>query len=445
MKQALSYIFFFSVILGGCKKDTDLLFDKSADERITEALNNYQTALAQAPGWKLFVYPAGLKSQDIEVGGLTYYVKFTADNRVTMVADFTIAMADVPKTSGYRLKATQRPSLIFDTYSYIHVASDPDPDVSFSPAQQGGFGWGSDFDFSFTELTPKDTINLKGNFNNSEAVLIKATQAEIDAAFGGRLGDIMSFTSDFVTNNSFLSFPASDNAKIGVSFNFFLYIINFTYLTSGNLVTVSAPFSHTTYGLHFKEPVSVGGYVFQDLYWDDALKIYYIKVGSGRVNITGSTLPLFPFNLVLGKSISTISVPTTPLPGQSALFATRYTSVKNNLKTSGYNLDLGKMDFIFDDASKLMAWETAVTQNGVPFVIQYVYSYTLSSGSIAKFTRVSANANGALPIVQTSMAPIMNFIDNDQFKLDYFTAANPILGQFISQQNPTFFFTGTLQ
>ncbi|HKH63684.1 MAG TPA: DUF4302 domain-containing protein [Flavitalea sp.] len=445
MKQVLSYIFAFSVILSGCNKDTDLLFDKSADERITETLNNYQSALSQAPGWKLFVYPAGLQSQDIEVGGLTYYVKFTADNRVTMVSDFVITMADVPKASGYRLKATQRPSLIFDTYSYIHVAADPDPDVSFSPTQQGGFGWGTDFDFSFTDVTPKDTIKLKGNFNNSDAVLIKATQAEIDAAFGGRLGDIMTFTSDFVTSTPFLSFPASDNSRIGVSLNFFLYIINFSYLTSGSLVTVSAPFSHTTYGLHFKEPVSVGGYVFQDLYWDDVAKLYYIKVGSGRVNITGSTTPLFPLHVVLGKSITTISVPTTPLAGQSPLFTTRYATVKANLKTSGYNLDLGVMDFIFDDASKLMAWNTAVTQNGIPFVIQYVYSYTLSGSGIAKFTRVSSNGNGALPIVEASMAPIMSFIDNDQFKMDYFTGSSPILGQFISQQNSTFFFTGNLQ
>lgn len=445
MKKILNFILILSVFLAGCDKETDLLFDKPADERITETLNSYQTALAQAPGWKLFVYPAGLESQDIEVGGLTYYVKFTDANRATMVSDFTVAMADAPKESGFRLKATQRPSLIFDTYSHIHVAADPDEDVSFSPTQQGGFGWGTDFDFSFTQPTPGDTIRLKGNFNNSDAWLIKATQAEMSAAFGGRLGDIMDFTSDFVSNNTFLSFPATDNAKVGVSLNFFLYIINFTYLASGNLVTVSAPFSHTTYGLHLKEPMTVGGYTFQDLYWDDALKLYYIQVGSGRVNITGSTVPLFPFHLVLGKFITTITVPTTPLPGQSPLFATRYAAVKTNLKTSGYDLDLGSMDFIFDDATKTMAWNTNVTQTGVPFVIQYVYSYTLSGTGIAKFTRVSANVNGALPAIEAAMGPILGNIQNDQFKMDYVTGTSPILGQFISQQVPTFFFSGSLQ
>ncbi len=63
----------------------------------------------------------------------------------------TLVLSLPGKESGYRLKATQRPSLIFDTYSYIHAAADPDPNVSFSPTNSGGYGWGTDFDFSFTE------------------------------------------------------------------------------------------------------------------------------------------------------------------------------------------------------------------------------------------------------------------------------------------------------
>jgi hypothetical protein len=432
--------------LSACTKKTDELFDQTVDERISATLTNYQTALAQAPGWKLFVYPQGLKSQDIEVGGVTYYVKFNNNNRVTMVSDFLTSMASTPKESGYRLKATQRPSLIFDTYSYIHVAADPDPNVSFSPTNDGGYGWGTDFDFSFTQATPGDTIKLQGNFNKSDAWLVKATDAEMSAAFGGQLLKIMTVTDTYSSSNAFLFFPASDNARIGVSFNTFLYIINFTYLgAAGELVTVSAPFSHTTYGVHFKNPITIGGYTFQDAYWDDALKIYYIKVGNTRVNITNSSTPLFPFNRVLGRSITTISVPTTALPGQSPLFATSYASVKTSLKTGGFNLDLGKIDFIFDDQTKLMAVNAHVTQNAVPYVIQYIYSYTFNTSNIAKFTRVSNNGNGGLPAIQTAMKPILNYIDNDRFKVDYFTGSNPILGQFVSQENPGFFFTGNLQ
>ncbi len=120
--------------------------------------------MSEITGWKLFVYPKAPESLDIEVGGLTYYVAFPDSNRTQMVSDFTVPMASVPKESGYRLKAFQFPSLLFDTYSYIHVAADPDENVSFSPAQDGGYGWGTDFEFSFRQLEAGDTIKTEGKF-----------------------------------------------------------------------------------------------------------------------------------------------------------------------------------------------------------------------------------------------------------------------------------------
>ena len=432
------------MVFGSCTKQTDELFDKPADERINKTLNEFQTALTSAPGWKLFVYPQGLNSQEIEVGGLTYYVQFNNTNRVKMVSDFTVDMANEPKESSYRLKASQRPSIIFDTYSYIHTASDPDPDVSFSPTGAGGYGWGSDFDFSFVETTPSDTIKLKGNFNNSDALLIKATAAEMDAAFNKQLGHIVQETSDYSTSNANLFFNGNDNTKISLSFNLFLYIINFNYTNAGGeIVSASAPFSHTIYGLHFKDPVTIGGYTFQDMYWDDVKNIYYLQVNGKRVDITNSAVPLLPLDKAIGKTITTVSIPPEPLPGQSPLFTTRYNTVKTNLKNGGYNLDLGIMDFIFDDASKTMGLIVNVKQNGVPFVLQYVYSYQLSNNGIVNFTLMGANGNGNL--VLTSMRPLLNFIDNDQFKLDYFVNTTPVLGQLTSIENPEFYFTGNLR
>jgi hypothetical protein len=443
MKKIFALIFVFATIMQGCKKETENLFGESVDERLSKTLNSFNEALVQAPGWKLFVYPKGLENQNLEVGGLTYYVKFTDQNRVTMVSDFINDMAEDPKESGYRLKATQRPSLIFDTYSYIHVAADPDENVSFSPTQAGGYGWGTDFDFSFTEATPGDTIRLKGNFNESEAILIKATAAEMTSAFGGGLSHILDVTSEYAGNNAFLNFQGAGNVKVGVSFNLFLYRLNFTYLNNGgDLVSISAPFSHTTYGLHFKEPVTIGGYTFQDLFWDDALGIYYINTGNGRVNITNAATPLFPFSKALGKLFSTITVPVTPLPGQSPLFTTTYNTVKTNLKTGGFNLDLNDIQFIFDAESSVMVMDVYVIQGGVRFLARYIFLYQINDSGLAQFELVDANNNGITVI--DSVEPLLNYIAVDIFKLDYFASGSEILGQFTSQQHPAFFFTGNI-
>src|SRR5688500_14481974 len=138
----LIWILFVVLAVSGCTKKTDELFSESPDQRLQKALTAYRTAMIQAQGWKLFVYPEGFVSEDIEVVGLTYYLKFPDSNRVSMVSDFRPDMAATPKESGYRIRADQRPTLVFDTYSYIHVAADPDPEVSGSPTQAGGFGWG---------------------------------------------------------------------------------------------------------------------------------------------------------------------------------------------------------------------------------------------------------------------------------------------------------------
>ena len=150
MKYVIYCVLVTFLFLSGCTKKTDEIFDNTVDERLTTTLTNYQNYLTAAPGWKLFVYPKGLEAQDITVGGLTYYLKFSNTNRVTMVSDFNSAISASPKESGYRLKALQRPSLIFDTYTYMHIPADPDPNVSLSPTGAGGNGYGTDFNFSFT-------------------------------------------------------------------------------------------------------------------------------------------------------------------------------------------------------------------------------------------------------------------------------------------------------
>lgn len=439
----LVYILIIALTVAGCTKKTDDLFDKPSDQRVKEAIDNYRKTLMDAPGWKLFVYPQGLQSQDIEVGGLTYYVTFPDSNRTVMVSDFNFVMAGVPAESSWRLKAMQLPSLLFDTYSYIHVAADPDESVSFSPTSSGGFGWGTDFEFGFKSVQTGDTMRLLGNFNNSDAVLVKATEEEINAAFGGRLRTIVIATNDYATDNPFLYFNSTSSEKIGVSFNTYLYRVNFSYLENGQLVTISAPYSHTVDGIHFKDTVNVGGYLFQDAFWDDAQDIYYINTANGRVNITNSDEPLFPFAAVIGRSVTTITVPVDPLPGQSTTFAAVYDEVANNLQTSIYNLTLDDIRYIFDDESKQMVMNATVTRGSQSFQVVYVFSYQMNSSAITDFTLTAYNANGEA--VFNEMVPLLIYIEQDIFKLDYFEAGSAILGQFISQDNPDFFFTGTLQ
>ena len=437
-----------TALLVGCTKKTDTIFDKTVDERLSEALTNYQTALTAAPGWKLFVYPKGLESQDIKVGGLTYYLKFAANNRVTMVSDFQTTLAAATKESGYRLKALQRPSLIFDTYSYMHIPADPDPNVSFSPTGSGGYGQGTDFNFSFTEVAVKDTMVLQGNFNKSAAVLVKATQAEMDAAFTrNRLRDIMNFSYAYPNSNPFLYFQANSSQKAGVGFDFDNVIITFTTIEGTNVVNKSIAFSFTTYGMHLMMPVTIGNYTFQDIYWDDAKKIYYILSGTAHIEFANSPTPLISISLanVIGNQYTTISVPPgAGLPYESPLFFTRYTAMSTGILNGPYGLTAGDMDFVFNASAKTMTVNLYVFQNGVgPFLCQYYYIYAADGSGNYKFTK-AANPNGNGALIQGNMNNILSYIENDQFKLDGFSTSVAFLGRFTSNQTPAFYFTGYL-
>lgn len=435
------------LICSGCTKKTDAIFDKTVDERLSEALTNYSNALTTAPGWKLFVYPKGLESQDIRVGGLTYYLKFANNNRVTMVSDFITSIAATPKESGYRLKALQRPSLIFDTYTYMHIAADPDPNVSFSPTNSGGYGWGTDFNFSFTDVAVKDTMILQGNFNKSAAVLVKARQGEMDSAFTkSRLRNIMNLSYEYPNNNPYLYFQAGTSLKAGVGFDFNNVIITFTTVEAGVAVNKSIAFSFTTYGMHLMSPVTIGSYTFQDIYYDDVKKIYYILAGTTHVEFANNATPIVTISLTnsIGSQYTTISIPAgAGLPNESPLFLTKYNAASAGMLNGGYALTLDDMDFVFSAATKTMAVNVYVYQNGVgPYLCQYIYSYTSDATGNFKFTKVSQNANAAL--VVTNMNNILSYIEASQFKLDGFATSFSFLGQFTSVQTPAFYFSGYL-
>lgn len=442
------------LLAAGCTKKTDQIFSNTVDERLSATLTGFQTALVNAPGWKLFVYPKGLEeSQKIKVGGLTYYVKFDANNRVTMVSDFaptgSPSLAATPKESGYRLKALQRPSLIFDTYSYMHIAADPDPAVSFSPTGSGGYGYGTDFNFSFKEVTPKDTMYLDGNFNKSSAVLVKATQAEMDAAFkNGRLRDIINFTTAYQKANPFLYFTAAPGMNVALGFDFTHFMVTFSYIEGGNLINKTASTSYTTYGIHLKAPITIGNYTFQDIYWDDVKKLYYIMSGTTRVELGNNATPIVTLSLantIGGSLYTTISVPPgAGLPNESPLFITKYNTVKANILAGPYRLTLDDMDFVFDAPSKTMLVNVYVYQNGVgPYLCQYVYTYTVDASGYYTFTKGTPNGNAAL--IATDMNNILSYFVTDQFQLTGFSTSSAFLGQFTSKQTPAFYFSGYLQ
>ncbi|KAA0989669.1 DUF4302 domain-containing protein [Dyadobacter aurulentus] len=187
MKKIFLYFLFASSAFFSCENSDDTLFEESADTRLNAALASYEKLLVEAPhGWNAIIYPKG-------GGSYGFHFKFNDQNRVVMYSDFTAESAAKPKESSYRLKAMQTPSLIFDTYSYLHVLSDPDNEVNGGVL---GEGLQSDFEFSiFPDSLKEETVTFVGRKNQSRLVLTKATQAQAAAYASGDLAKAVLFNN----------------------------------------------------------------------------------------------------------------------------------------------------------------------------------------------------------------------------------------------------------
>lgn len=251
MKKIIAFIVLAIFTFSACKKDDPPVFNKSPDERLSEAISAYQSKLSSAPnGWKGYIQPKG--------GGLySFYFKFNDSNRVSMLSSFDSLSAVTLKESSYRLKALQQPSLLFDTYSYVHVLADPDASVNGGPDGSGfvnGTGLQSDFEFYF-DSSSADTINLVGRFNGSKATLIKATPEEEAGFINGQLA------TGFLLNKiqTYFKRITIGSEQFDFNFNSSAKTISFADAT-GNLLdpSITTRYYLTSGGIGFLKPLVAG-------------------------------------------------------------------------------------------------------------------------------------------------------------------------------------------
>ena len=284
MKKYVFIILIISAYLASCKKEDKSVFDKSPDERLTETLAAYQTQLSGAQnGWK------GLIQVDSGKGATySFYFKFDNANRVVMLSDFDSLSSVTSKESSYRLKALQQPSLLFDTYSYLHVLSDPNPAVN---GQNVGSGLLSDFEFYFDSVST-DVIKLVGRLHGSKLTLTRATQAEEDAFNSGALASGL-YINKILTYFKRLTIGSQlYDVKIDPARRLFI----FSWLdANGNLITFSTGYYFTAAGITFTNPVVNGSQVisgFDNISWNPSSETINLSIGGTSATIMGIVVPL---------------------------------------------------------------------------------------------------------------------------------------------------------
>ena len=429
------YIILLAILFAGCTKDkTTSLFGEKPEERMAKALEEYKATLTGSTyGWKTVVFPAA-------GGGYSFFFRFGTNDRVTMYSDVTQEAAGTAMESTYRLKAVQRPSLLFDTYNYLHLLSDPDPNVY---GGETGSGYAVDFEYAIDSVSA-DTIKLTGISFDTKMILVKATQAEAEAYAAGSYGNLISDMEEYMLQHPWLYLQFADGNRLQVSVNTFTKTFTLIYIDDADEVKLlSSPYYYTLNGIYLQTPITYEGDTFHELFWDSVRQVFYVTIDGQRVEVKVALTSVVPVHKLLGVDFSSLIVPPQQLPGWSASFTTIYTGIATSLINGPYGLTLYYTEFAFDVNQQIMNVDVYIIQNNSLFLARYPFTYTKTADGVFNFTGQAFQGNAT--VIATDMMPLLDYIRNDRFTIDFFVdtqGGNGKLGQLKSVEHPDFFFTG---
>ena len=248
MKKIFFYIMFAvaGLSLQSCLHDDDEIFDKSAAERINEAVANAKEVLTSSQeGWVMHYYVG----QEYAYGGLNLAMKFT-DGKVQMYNETAKNSDGSYKSvvSTYKITRDQGPVLAFDTYNdLLHVYGDP---AGSGPTDVDG--WEADYEFVIMNISEdQNTITLKGKkFYNT--IVLERLNRPVAEYF-----DAATKMAESLTNAGVLAYTVGDKkAKFypGSSEYSVKYVDD-----KGEVTSVSVPFTSTDKGILFNEPIELFG------------------------------------------------------------------------------------------------------------------------------------------------------------------------------------------
>ena len=207
MKKIFNILLLSIVLLVSCENETIVSTDNSATNRVNAVIKGYIEELSTAPyGW--------IAEIETNKGYYQFYMTFTNTNMVTMYTDNLMYQDEYfakAQTSTYNFRSLQRPTLSFDTYSYIHILNDPNDAIS------GGTGnMGLETDFEFEVVKYEDNVfTMTGRVNRVNARLRKATEYESKQVETGAMMNVLQNTENYKKGQ--FCYITDNDTKISVS------------------------------------------------------------------------------------------------------------------------------------------------------------------------------------------------------------------------------------
>jgi hypothetical protein len=179
MKNALYILIIGTILFSSCKDDELKVFDKTADERVAEAITALKQDLVSAPhGWKV-------KYNPVEGSGSYYiFLDFEENNTVNIKSDFSENEGKYyDQNITYRIDNSLGLELIFESGSVFSYLYD---------LNQGTFP--AEYEFDYVNKTPDDALVFQSKSDprtsvRTTLVLEAATDQEVNSTLGIQLSN----------------------------------------------------------------------------------------------------------------------------------------------------------------------------------------------------------------------------------------------------------------
>lgn len=428
----------FTGIFTSCKKvEYDYIDDKTPDERSTEFSNHVrQTLLSAENGWVGYMYiPTNQR-------GYTFYFQFKENNRVIMYSDFTDTAMAKPKESSFSIRNTGIPSLIFDTYSYIHLPADPNSSTSGGAT---GVGLSSDFEYSILKVT-EDSIILKGNLKNCDLTMVKINSAELALVKQGELATQIEGVVDYFSENQ-NNYVEVNEGKLGINLTHGSRQISYQILRSdGTVSSFSGTFFYSVNGLKLMD------FVFGDIHFVEAIMKngkFYLKDKAGKeYEMLQNRNPLTPLaaSFKYGDTYKMIHIEGETLPaGVNSGWNNLYGDLVTRFNNASGRVIL-YMDFVLQNSTKARVVIRYQATSGSQYTADAEYNYVIDGDVITLSNYVPSISNGNWNSRSSQIGEIVDYFKDRSFKIDWAEGTGEdVLGGLYPVDKPDDYFYGILK
>ena len=249
MKKLFIYIAFLGAALSlqSCLFEEKDIFDKSASERMTEAVNQASEVLKSAPnGWHLEYCPG----ENYSMGGINMFLKFGKEKvEVTSEMGGTLTPAGSGKSSYYRIIPEQSVMLTFDTYNdVIHYFGEP---------QGSNANLQGDYEFIIMKATEEEVILQGKRYKNK----MRMVPVESGKTYSSIVNNLQKIPANAFLNSYEVYIGGSKFCVAQRSRN-----IN-TFVFSDGSAETEIPFIYTVDGFKFIKPFKVKGVELTHFAW----------------------------------------------------------------------------------------------------------------------------------------------------------------------------------